>query len=94
MAFQPETVSRIFTRSMSGLDVATGTSKIEKSGDCPYRTTGPLTVRNVTEALPPMPEPMCYVWTTETMCTDDQQLALENGTAVIQDYYVVTPQPE
>lgn len=79
---------------MFGLDVATGATAYDATGDWLYKTTGPLAVRNVTEKLPSMPETMCYVWDAEGMCTPNQINALENGTAVMQDYYVVDPLPE
>ena len=59
-----------------------------------YQTTGPLTVRNVTQTLPPMPATMCYVCDAEGMCTANQLAALDNGTADAHDYYNVNPHPE
>lgn len=96
-AFQPETVARIFTRTMLGLDVATGEESVlskKHSADCEYSTSGPLTVRGVTEALPPMPEVECYIWNAESRCTPGQIEALLSGKAVVEEYLVVSPGPE
>jgi hypothetical protein len=87
-------MSQIYTRTMFGLDVATGKEKYEAKGDCLYKTTGPLTVRDVDEVLPPIPEILCYIFNAEGSCTPNQMYALGNETAIIKDYYVVDPMPE
>jgi hypothetical protein len=75
---------------MSGLDVATGTESTQ-AGECLYQTEGPLTVRNLTSIMPPVPESMCYTWAATSMCTGNQLNALNNGSAVVENYYVVDP---
>lgn len=84
-------MSRIFTRTMFGLDVATGTKKYHTKGRAIYRTEGPLTVREVTETFPEMPPIECYIWNVGGTCTPDQLDAFVNGTAIVEDYYIVNP---
>jgi hypothetical protein len=93
MAFQPETVYRIFQRAMSGLDVATGRKRIDKEDCDVYKTVGPNTVRNAT-VLPAGPEVECYTWAANSTCTLEQTAALANGTALVKDYVVIEPGPE
>lgn len=91
-AYQPETMFQVFSRAMSGHDVATGRKKIYKPSKL-YTTIGPHEVRNAT-ILPPMPEPVCYTWAAGGTCTDNQIEALMAGTAVQKDYFVIDPTPE
>jgi hypothetical protein len=87
---------------MSGLDVATGKDYVmpRKWGkkwskdECEYTTSGPATVREVTEKLPSMPEVSCSIWSVGNRCTPKQIAALASGEAVVKDYVVVSPGPE
>jgi hypothetical protein len=78
---------------MFDLDVATGTKKYNSEGRDIYRTKGPLTVREVTQEFPTMPPIECYIWNAGGTCTQNQLDALGNGTAIVEDYYVVNPYP-
>ena len=92
MAFQPETVYRIFQRAMSGLDIATGIVRSSQNNRPLYKTVGPKVVRNAT-VLPPLLEMECYTLEALNTCTPEQTTALANGTAVIQDYVMIQPGP-
>lgn len=76
---------------MYGLDIATGQKHISHRNL--YKTTGPATVRNVTDVLPPLPEPECYVLAMGSTCTENQMAALEAGSAVVKDFVVEEPKP-
>jgi hypothetical protein len=81
---------------MFGLDVATGQHSSysdSSSGASLYHTTGPMVVRNVTGPLPPMPAISCYTWEGSSMCADDQLEALQDGSAIVKDFYVIKPAP-
>lgn len=84
-AYQPETAYAIFNRSLEGLDIATGT--IDVSSNANYSTTGPSSTFNVTNDVPPMPAPTCYVLDLFN-CQDDAYNAVVDGTAVVEDYIV------
>lgn len=67
-AYQPETVYRIFERSMFGRDVATG--EIEARDH--YGTEGPLSSWEVKNKAPTeRREDMCYTYIPTDTCTDE-----------------------
>jgi hypothetical protein len=87
-AYQPETVLRIFKRALLGKDVATG----EKDAGEGYKTSGPVSVFDVKgEVKEPVADGMC-MWYFPMGCTDEQMEALEEGTAVVNDWVVVEPE--
>lgn len=103
-AFQPQTVYEIFTRAMSGRDIATGTQKISSGQNAQhphwrhnnatsstYSTVGPLSVRNVTNEVPQSKTLECNIWAIYSSCTQEQIAALVNGTAKVDNYVVVEP---
>jgi hypothetical protein len=87
---------------MAGLDAATGEEfvsprkwgKTWDKDECDYTTSGPATVREVTQSLPEMPKPECYIWSVVNRCSDTQVAALANGTAVVKDSFVISPGPD
>ena len=84
--YQPETIYRIFMRSMFGTDIATGEEKAEG-----YQSQGPMSVRDVKNVLPPSPPVRCNVWEIPTSCTPNQVAALMNGSAEVVDSIVIDP---
>ncbi|RPA93452.1 carboxypeptidase S1 [Choiromyces venosus 120613-1] len=86
-AYQPLVSFKIFQRILQRKDLATGTTDIHDD----YTTTGPLksTTKNY---LPkePLAEPECYI-PTRLGCTNEQNKALIEGSAVVEDYLVVQP---
>ncbi|KAI0192839.1 alpha/beta-hydrolase [Astrocystis sublimbata] len=84
---QPETTYRIFERSMFGRDVATGKVKASRC----YRSKGPTSSWNITRELPPPAENICYLHVAAATCTEEQIKALADGTALIEDFVVVSP---
>lgn len=86
---QPETVYRILERSMRDLDIATGKVKVDKG--CGYQTKGPLDSWSWRNVLPAAPPVVCTIWDVLDTCTPDQASALADGTAVVQNDFVVTP---
>jgi hypothetical protein len=87
-AYQPETMYEIFERAMFGHDIATGKINLAQNGN--YSTTGPMSVANVKNKVTEALENMCFVRLPES-CTDEQLIALANGTAVVKDWIVVEP---
>ncbi|KAK4466023.1 Alpha/Beta hydrolase protein [Cladorrhinum samala] len=88
--YQPETVYRIFERSMGRLDVATGQITVGEEG---YSTEGPGSVRDVKQEAPDSPESVCYLVDVTNTCTENQVEALIKGTAVVRGGKVVEPKP-
>ncbi|KAL9081169.1 MAG: hypothetical protein Q9157_000260 [Trypethelium eluteriae] len=91
-AYQPETVSRIFDRALFNKDIATGkVSTLPQRNGSIYRSEGPQSSFWIKNTLPdPIPF-RCYFWSYNTTCTENQVTALMNGTAVIQDLFVIDP---
>lgn len=88
-AYQPETVLRIFERTVFGKDVATGKKGVEG-----YVSAGAADVSGVkNEAPKTQPEPVCLVYSALSTCTENQLEALAAGTAVTKDFVVVEPKP-
>jgi carboxypeptidase D len=87
-AYQPETVYQIFQRSMFGMDVATGKTKVHDK----YSTKGPISSWGTRNIVPKRsPENQCYTYLATETCTPEQLEALENGTAVIKNFLVLKP---
>lgn len=92
-AFQPETVWQIFNRVTFNKDVATGNSSTivgsSNSTAKGYSSTGPASTFDVKNKLPESPKNECYTWAAQITCTDEELLALQNGTAIIKNYIVI-----
>ena len=84
-AYQPETAYQIFMRALSSVDIASGKTSTANSV---YTTTGPSSTWAIKNQVPSSPAPVCYIWSPSS-CTDEQTTALQNGTAIVQDYVVV-----
>ncbi|KAJ4395818.1 hypothetical protein N0V93_000032 [Gnomoniopsis smithogilvyi] len=103
-AYQPETVARIFERAVLGRDIATGRVDVDteshtNNSSCSagggYSSKGPSSVRNVTELVrPPVLEaPLCWWYTADDgqTCSAQQMTAVEDGTAVVEQWVIVSP---
>ncbi|KAF2101322.1 putative carboxypeptidase S1 [Rhizodiscina lignyota] len=88
-AFQPETAYEIFNRAMFRHDIATGTRG--KYGASHYQSKGPASSWSIKNVLPPPPPPKCDLWAMSVTCTDDQIIAIENGTAIFDGVIVTSP---
>ncbi len=86
-SYQPETAYRIFMRALFNRDIATGEVNTV-SGD-PYQTYGPASSWQFKNQDPPEFQQFCYVLDPTALCTEDQIMAVENGTAQIVNYIVV-----
>jgi hypothetical protein len=89
-AYQPETVSKIFDRVMFDKDVATGS--IDTSGTVllEYSSTGPQSSFGIKNILPEGPKNECYLWNVVVTCTEEEMVALRDGTAVVKDFVLVS----
>ncbi|KAK1760501.1 putative carboxypeptidase [Echria macrotheca] len=89
--YQGQAALEIFSRTLSGKDVATGRVGVTRM----YSTTGPASVRDVScgPPAPPQGPVVCYVdfAPLPERCTADQVAALVNGTAVVVGRVVVSP---
>lgn len=97
--YQPETVSAIFERAMFRRNVASGDVDLLLGSDAEdndeveaYVTVGPANVRNVTNELPEALVNICYVLDPATTCTEEQIVALRDGSAEVENWIVVTPE--
>lgn len=89
--YQPEAAYAIFQRDLDGVDIATGLTPVVPG----YSTSGPSDIRGVKMSLPTNPWPIfCYVGAVPVAagsCSEEQIAALKNGTAVVEDFIVVSP---
>ncbi|KAI0124262.1 putative carboxypeptidase S1 [Xylariales sp. AK1849] len=90
-AYQPETAHQLFTRTIFGKDVATGALCLQDTPD--YASEGPASVFNITTEPPTQPASWCYVlsFPLQTTCSEVQIQALLDGTAVVENYIVLSP---
>ncbi|KAF7549366.1 hypothetical protein G7Z17_g6443 [Cylindrodendrum hubeiense] len=91
-AYQPETVYQIFKRSTFGFDIATG--DVEISAEDNYSNKGPSSIFQLKNELPDGLAPMCFLYQAPKSCTEEQLVALQDGTAVVEDFIVVSPSSE
>jgi hypothetical protein len=87
--YQPETMFHLFERVMLHRDVATG--QVDLLSNTDYASSGPASVRNVTNAVPEPELSTCYIYSVSTTCTEEQMLALAAGTAIVEDWILVSP---
>lgn len=87
---QPETMYHVFERAMSRRDVATGKVNLSEKPD--YASSGPQSVRNVTNKVPEPERSTCYLGLAPISCTVEQLAALADGSAVVEDWIVVKPE--
>ncbi|KAL7893039.1 Alpha/Beta hydrolase protein [Trichoderma sp. SZMC 28014] len=83
--YQPETAYRIFSRAMTGADIATGQILTEAN----YSTAGPSSSFCIKNTVPQPPKPLCYTWDVLETCTTSQAALLANGTAIVRDFIMV-----
>lgn len=86
-AYQPETAYEIFMRAMTNRDIATG--NISTVEDDTYSTTGTSSSFQIKNEVPDSPAPTCYVRAFRSSCTEDQQAAVLNGTALVRNWILV-----
>ncbi|KAF2434568.1 alpha/beta-hydrolase [Tothia fuscella] len=77
-AYQPETAFTIFTRIIQGTALSTG----EKIEPTVYNTTGPQ-FSTKTNKAGSSKDPVCWVRSILTTCTDDQRTAMLGGKGVV-----------
>ena len=86
-AYQPETAYEIFRRSLNNLDVPNGNTSLLGNSD--FSTNGPESSFQIKNVVPASPAPACYIWALSGTCTNDQQNAIVNGTAVVKNFLYV-----
>jgi hypothetical protein len=74
-------------RALSNRDIATGT--ISTTGDQTYSSTGTSSTWQYKNDIPDSPAPTCYVRALLASCTEDQIMAVVNGTALVRDWIVI-----
>ncbi|OJD24013.1 hypothetical protein ACJ73_04631 [Blastomyces percursus] len=85
-AYQPETASEIFRRTMFNMDIAT--VKVNTAIDRAYSTKGSPTTFQRKHKPPHKPKPTCYILDYFT-CTEGQVAILEKDFGLILDYILV-----
>lgn len=89
-SYQPRTVLEIFNRVMLNKDISTGKLPTDGTHNA-YSTKGPKDTFWKKNDLPTAPPPNCNLYNVATTCTIEQYLALQNGTAEIEDFNIVKP---
>lgn len=90
--YQPEASLKIFERIMFNKDIAIGEIDIAQMPD--YATTGTESSFHIKNDIPPEPEPTCYLLSADRSCSKEQLKAIEDGTAVVENYIVKSPAAE
>lgn len=88
--YQPRTAFEIFTRSMLNLDIATG-NKTTIGDFNNYSSVGPNDSWHIKNELPGPAVVECNIWAAQASCTPAQLAALQNGTAIVKDFIVISP---
>jgi hypothetical protein len=73
----------MFSSVINGLDIATGTISV----DSDYYTQGPNSTWHVQLECPAADLPECYLLAPRT-CTSEMLQALDNGSAVVENWVV------
>lgn len=84
-AYQPETVYRIYQRTILGRDVKTGEVDVAEG----YSTDGLKDTFGVRMALPESPGCVCYLYDVQGTCSGEEVEALQNGSAVVKDWVLM-----
>lgn len=71
-------------RALLSKDVATGVIPVTDN----YSTVGPPSTWHIKNAIPPQPQPTCYILNPGT-CTKEQYATVMSGKALVKDYIVV-----
>jgi hypothetical protein len=74
-------------RALNNRDIATGT--ISTTDNQNYSSTGTSSTWQYQNDVPDSPAPTCYVRALLASCTDDQIMAVVNGTALVRDWIVI-----
>jgi uncharacterized membrane protein YgcG len=74
-------------RALTNRDIATGNQST--TANTTYSTTGSPTTFQIKNDVPDSPAPTCYVRAFASSCTDEQQAAVLNGTALVHNWIVV-----
>ncbi|KAI9851298.1 MAG: hypothetical protein M1838_004034 [Thelocarpon superellum] len=77
-AYQPETAFTVFTRVMTGVNIATG----EPVNLTSFGTQGDANSTH-TNSAPPSPDPTCWLRDVAQKCTDQQKSMIQKGQGVI-----------
>ena len=77
-AYQPETAFTVFTRVIMGTDISTG----EPADLSTFVTTGD-TNATYTNEVPGQHDPMCWLRSIDSTCTNDQKSLIQQGQGVI-----------
>ncbi|CZT21300.1 probable Carboxypeptidase S1 homolog B [Ramularia collo-cygni] len=87
-AYSPETSYRIFMRTLSNVDTATGKIPVTSEDGSVYSSEGPADTWAIENDPPEQRLQWCYLFDLDT-CTEEQIARIENGTAVLQNYIYV-----
>lgn len=74
-------------RVLNHRDVATGDIAITENRT--YSSTGTVSTWHTKDEVPDSPAPTCYVLALLSSCTQDQQAAVLNGTALVRNWIVI-----
>ncbi|KAI9678838.1 MAG: hypothetical protein M1817_005898 [Caeruleum heppii] len=78
-AYQPETAFTVFTRIITGVDIATGGTVDLRT----FGTKGEANSSYTTDEAPSSPEPTCWIRNIGLSCTDRQKSQIRNNEGVV-----------
>lgn len=80
---------QVFQRALSRRDISTG--RVELARNATYATEGPTDIMDVKNEVPDPKLSICYLYGAPITCTPEQLEALRDGSAVVEDFVVVSP---
>lgn len=91
-SYQPEAAYRIFMRSITGKDIATGEIDLNEYASThkeQYSTTGPRDTWHMKNDVLPQPPRQCYILDIPSRCTADEAEWIMDGTAIVKDWILI-----
>ncbi|KAF2170191.1 hypothetical protein M409DRAFT_19794 [Zasmidium cellare ATCC 36951] len=91
-SYQPEAAYRIFMRSITGKDIATGEIDLNEyasTHDEQYSTTGPSSTWHMKNDVLPQPPHECYVLDVPSRCTAEEAEWIGDGSAIVKNWILI-----
>lgn len=91
-SYQPEAAYRIFMRSITGKDIATGEVDLYEYASThkeQYSTSGPSDTWHMKNDVLPQPPRQCYILDIPSRCTAEEAGWIMDGTAIVKDWILI-----
>lgn len=89
---KPEAAYRVFMRSITGKDIATGEVDLFEYASThkeQYSTSGPSDTWDMKNVVLPQPPRQCYILDIPSRCTAEEAEWIMDGTAIVKDWILI-----